>query len=284
MQLRELYRYGKENMSLHSIENPGLETSILLTKTGAINNIAEIYTSPEKDVEQHKLADFHNLLDRRIKHEPIAYLVGEKEFYSRPFSVRPAVLIPRPETEFLVEEAIRAAYGIREPVILDIGTGSGCISVTIACEIKDSKVYATDVSGEALSVARKNALRHKAGDRISFINCNLSDPLKEKSFDIVLSNPPYIPESEFPFLEPDVRDHEPGLSLIGGEDGLLYIRKIISASGSLLKDGGWCLLEVGARQALKTKELFKEHGFDEIASVNDLANVERVIKARWKKS
>ncbi|MEQ9618300.1 MAG: peptide chain release factor N(5)-glutamine methyltransferase [Deltaproteobacteria bacterium] len=283
MHLRELYQYGKENMSLHSIENPGLETSLLLTRTGAINSISEIYTSPEKEVERYKVVNFHGLLDRRIRREPMAYLIGEKEFYSRPFSVNRSVLIPRPETELLVEQAVRAADGTRDPVILDIGTGSGCISVTIACEVKDSGVYATDVSREALSLAHRNAIRHGARDRIHFINCNLSDPLKEESFDVIVSNPPYIPESEFPFLERDVKDHEPGISLIGGEDGLLYIRKIISTAGSLLKDGGWCLLEVGAGQASRAKELFEEHGFHETSSVKDLANIERVIKARWKK-
>ena len=190
MQLREIYQYGKESMSLHSIENPGLETSMLLTRSGAINSISEIYTSPEKEVERYKVENFYGLLDRRIKREPMAYLVGEKEFYSRPFSVNHDVLIPRPETEFLVGQAFRAAEGTRNPVILDIGTGSGCISVTIACEIKNSRVYATDVSREALSLARQNALRHGAHDRISFINCNLSDPLREESFHIVLSNPP----------------------------------------------------------------------------------------------
>lgn len=283
MRLRELYQYGKENMSLNSIENPGLETSMLLTKTGVIDNISEIYTSPEKEVEPCKVENFYGLLDRRIKREPMAYLVGEKEFYSRPFFVNRNVLIPRPETEFLVEQTILTSGGIENPVILDIGTGSGCISVTIACEIKNSRVYATDVSREALSVARKNALRHGAEDSISFINCNLSDPLKENSFDVVISNPPYISESDFSRLEPDVKDHEPGISLIGGGDGLLYIRKIISAAGFMLKDGGWCLLEVGAGQACRAKQLLEEHGFDEISSVRDLANIERIIKARWKK-
>lgn len=283
MHLRELYQHGIENMKRHSIENPALETSVLLSKTRVISNIAEIYTFPEKEPDQDKVREFYSLLERRLKHEPIAYIVGEKEFYSRPFTVDRNVLIPRPETELLVEQALKAADGIPHPVILDIGTGSGCVAVTIACELGASEIYATDISPGALAVARKNAEKHLSDKRIRFINGHLSDSFTKGVFDIVVSNPPYVSAADYRFLEPDVKEYEPRTSLIAGDDGLCFIRDIISGASYTLKNGGWCLLEAGAGQARRVKELFEEHGFGKISSVKDLADIERVIKAQWKK-
>ncbi len=272
-----------ENMKRHSIENPALETSVLLSRTRIIKNVAEIYTTPDKEPDQDKVIEFYGLLERRIKNEPIAYIVGEKEFYSRSFSVDRNVLIPRPETELLVEETIKAAEGIRNLVILDIGTGSGCVAVTIACELGESAIYATDISREALAVARKNSRKHETDKRIQFINGQLSDPFIKRAFDIVVSNPPYVTESEYLLLEPDVKDYEPRISLVAGGDGLCFIREIISGAPRILKKGGWCLLEIGAGQSPTVKELFEESGFEEISSVKDLAGIERVVKAQWKK-
>lgn len=283
MHLRDLYNYGIENMKRYSIENPALETSVLLSKTGVIRNIAEIYTSPEKEPDREKVREFYGLLERRLKREPIAYIVGEKEFYSRSFIVDRNVLIPRPETELLVEEALKATEGIPRPVILDIGTGSGCVAVTMACELGDCEIYATDISPGALAAAQKNAERHLSEKRILLINGHLSDPFSKEAFDIVVSNPPYIPEEEYRYLDPDVKDYEPRASLIAGEDGLYFIRGIISGASYTLKNGGWCLLEAGAGQASTVKEIFEEHGFREISSVKDIAGIERVVKAQWKK-
>lgn len=283
MQLKELYRQAKENMKRGSVENPSLEASILLSKASVINNLTDVFIYPEKELRSDKIEKFRVLLERRLAKEPVAYITGEKEFYSRTFTVTSDVLIPRPETELLVEETLKAAEEVNHPVILDIGTGSGCIAVTLACELPECTIYANDISLGALTVAKRNALANGSTDRIKFINGDLSQHFSEGVFDIVVSNPPYISESEFSLLEPDVREYEPRAALLAGEDGLFTIRKIISGAGSILKDGGFCLLEVGAGQSGEVKELFKASGFREISALKDIANIERVVKAKWKK-
>lgn len=283
MQLKELYRQAKENMKRGSVDNPSLEASVLLSKASAITNLTDVFTYPEKELGPDKIEKFRELLERRLAGEPVAYITGEKEFYSRTFTVTPDVLIPRPETELLVEEALIAAEQVNRPVILDIGTGSGCIAVTLACELTECTVYANDVSSSALTVAKHNALTHGSAGKITFINGDLCRHFSDSVFDIVVSNPPYVSESEFSLLEPDIREYEPRTALLAGEDGLLTIRKIISDAGSILKDGGFCLLEVGAGQSVEVKKLFEASGFREISAVKDTANIERVVKAKWKK-
>ncbi|MEW6145817.1 MAG: peptide chain release factor N(5)-glutamine methyltransferase [Thermodesulfobacteriota bacterium] len=283
MHLKDLYTFGKENMRLHLIENPSLEASILLSKSSAIKDFSEIYACPDRELDQVKVEEFYRLLERRIKNEPIAYITGEKEFYSRSFSVNRNVLIPRPETELLVEEALKAAEAPERPAILDAGTGSGCIAVTIACEKPGARVFAADISPGALELARANAERLSPEGRIFFVLGDLTEPFKRGSLDLVVSNPPYIPEAEYAMLPPDVRDYEPRSSLVGGEDGLFFIRKIIADAGRVLKQGGWCMLEVGSGQSSDVKSLFGEAGFTEISCKRDINDIERVVRAQWKK-
>ena len=283
MHLKDLYQYGKENMKRHLIENPALETSILLSKSSAIKDISEIYAHPEKELDRVKVDVFNRLMERRIKNEPMAYITGEKEFYSRIFSVNRDVLIPRPETELLVEEALRTVDSIVNPAILDAGTGSGCIAVTLSCEKPGSRVAASDISRGALTIARANALRHCPDKAISFVLGSLTDPFRSETFDLVVSNPPYIAEAEYALLPPDVRDYEPRSSLVGGDDGLFFIRMIVSGAGRALKNGGWCMLEIGAGHLSDVKRLFREARFSEISSTRDINCVVRVVRAQWKK-
>ena len=283
MHLKDLYQFGKENMRLHLIENPALEASILLSKTSAITDISEIYAYPEKELDQIKVEEFCRLMERRIKNEPIAYITGEKEFYSRTFSINNSVLIPRPETELLVGEALRTITDIKKPVILDIGTGSGCIAVTLSCEMPDSMVIAADISREALGLAVTNKEKHCSGSKIFFALGDLTDSFENGALDIVVSNPPYVSEAEYKLLPPSVRDFEPRSSLLAGEDGLYFIREIISGAARVLKKGGWCLLEIGAGQSYSVKTLFQEAGFAEVSSAKDINNIDRVVRAQWKK-
>jgi len=283
MHLKELYLSGKENMKRSTVDNPALESYLLLSKTNAISDISEIYAHPEKEMDSETIEQYFELLERRANNEPSAYIMGGKEFYSRRFTVNPSVLIPRPETELLAEEAIRITHTIKSPVVLDIGTGSGCIAVTIAGENPLSNIYASDISAEALRTAGYNARMHQVDKRITFVNGYLLSTFKKDAFDIIVSNPPYISESEFETLEPEVREFEPRLSLLAGSDGLSLINEIISDSPRILKDGGWCLLEIGAGQSEKVMELFHERGFSEITALRDLSNTERVVKAKWKK-
>ena len=312
--LKELYLKGRDLLKKSGLENPELEAALLLSKVLRINT-TYIYAHPKNWVQSDKIKEFELLLERRIKREPIAYILGEKEFYSRSFIVTPDVLIPRPETEILVEEALKIINNIPYPTVLDVGTGSGCIAVTIACEAGNAQNFATDISFEALMIARANSERHKVSKRISYVCADFLSCFNENSFDIILSNPPYIPEGEFYSLESNVRDFEPKISLIGcgsilrqgsgqalrlhpstvrselvedsrptsGEEGLNCIRKIVHEAGKVLKNGGWCIIEVGANQSEKVSEIFKGVGFKEVSAVKDLAGIERVVKGKWKR-
>lgn len=270
-------------MRKSSVENPALESYLLLSKINAIKDIAEIYTCPERELEAEAVEQYFELLRRKTNNEPTAYIMGEREFYSRSFNVNPSVLIPRPETELLVEEAIRIIQSTESPAVLDLGTGSGCIAVTIAKECPHSDIYASDISAEALRTASQNALKHNAKDKITFVNASLLKSFKKETFDIIVSNPPYVSASELQTLEPEVREYEPSLSLLAGPDGLSIINDIVNESPYILKDGGWCLIEIGAGQSGIVMELLHKRGYREIASLRDLSNTERVIKAKWKK-
>jgi release factor glutamine methyltransferase len=204
-------------------------------------------------------------------------------FYSRSFKVNSGVLIPRPETELLVEESFLLTKQTDSPRVLEIGTGSGCISVTLACMCSNARIIATDISQEALKVAKENIFRHGTKDNITLAGGDLITFFKDRSFDMVISNPPYIPESDITILEPDVKDFEPMIALTAGEDGLKYINKIISDSSRVLKDEGWCVLEIGQGQSEKVINLFEDFGFTEISTKKDLNGIDRVIRAKWKK-
>jgi len=283
MQLKELYSLGKENLRQNAIESPDLEAYLLLSESEVVSAFSDIYTNPEKEVDQNSYKKFQDLVERRLNREPISYITGEKEFYSRSYKVNSGVLIPRPETELLVDEALLLANQEDSPQILDMGTGSGCISVTLAYLCGNAKIVATDISLKALKLAKENITRHEKQDNISLLGGDLLAFFKDRSFDIVISNPPYISESEIKMLEPDVRDYEPMVALSAGEDGLKYIKKIISGSKRILKNDGWCVLEIGQGQADKVTNLFLESGFTEVCTKKDLNGIDRVIRAKWKK-
>ncbi len=286
--LKELYLLGRDSLKKSGIENPELEAALLLSKVLGINT-TYIYTHPVNPVQSEKVKEFEMLLRRRIKREPIAYILGEKEFYSRSFIVTPDVLIPRPETEMLVEEALKITKIIPNPFVLDVGTGSGCIAVSLACEDENAQIFATDISLETLMVARANLERHKVSKRISLICADFLSCFKENSFDIIISNPPYIPAGEFYRLESDVRDFEPKVSLIAGgltdlntgEAGLNCIKKIVLEAVRVLKNNGWCIIEIGANQSGKVTEIFERAGFKGVSIVKDLAGIDRVVKGQY---
>ena len=283
MQLKELYSLGKDNLSRNAIETPGLEAYILLSESEVIDNLSEVYAHPEKEIDRETINKFQNLLERRVKKEPIAYIIGEKEFYSKTYKVNPSVLIPRPETELLVDETLELAKQIGSPLILEIGTGSGCIAVTLASYCNQAKIVASDISQRALNVAKENVNKHSQNDKITLTKADMLSSFKNDSFDIVVSNPPYITETQFDLLESEVKDFEPKIALTGGENGLCYIKEIISDSTRVLKDGGWCVLEIGYNQRKEVENIFTDCGFIDISSTKDLNGIERVIKAKWKK-
>ena len=274
---------GQKSLKSRSVESPALESYILLSKTNAVSGIGDIYSRPEKEIDQETVKEYIRLVERRANREPSAYITGHKEFYSREFKVNPSVLIPRPETELLTEEALRAVSTMDLPTVLDLGTGSGCIAVTIAKEMPGASIAASDISKEALETARDNALEHGVYERIEFISGDALKPFSDAKFDIIVSNPPYIAQEELHALEPEVREYEPRTALISGPDGLNVIRDIISDAPRVLKEGGVCLIEIGEGQSERVIELFRENGFTEIRAIRDLNGIERVVSAKWKK-
>lgn len=274
---------GTDSLRTGSIQSPALESYVLLAKASAVRDLGEIYARPEKEIEPEIEQHYLSLIDRRIKREPSAYILGRKEFYSREFSVNPGVLIPRPETELLAEQALRALDSMESPIALDLGTGSGCLAVTIARECPGAFIVASDISRDALETASENARDHSAHDCINFVEADALTPFKEDLFDIIVSNPPYIAEGDLSSLEPEVRDYEPLESLVAGPDGLRIIRKIVTDAPGVLKDGGYCLIEVGIGQSGITMELFQKRGFTDIRTIRDFSGIERVVEAKWKK-
>lgn len=282
MQLRDLYLEGKNKIEEAGFETPGLEASALLSCALDIDSI-EIYADPQREVSPERAEIYQNFLERRIDSEPNSYITGFKEFYSKRFEVNPSVLIPRPETELLVEKALNLIPKKGSFIIVDIGTGSGCIGVTLSALREDITVIATDTSSIALKTAKHNSFINKVSDKISFIKVDLLTCFKENSFDIVVSNPPYISVYDYTNLQKEITDFEPKIALVSGKDGLNHIRRVVSDSKTVLKPGGWCLLEVGIGQSNCVKGLFERVGFINISSTTDLNGVERVVKAQWKK-
>jgi len=238
----------------------------------------------ERIVSEIQAERARSLLKRRAAREPLQYLLGTQEFRGLDIAVTPDVLIPRPETELLVEEALRAVVDRNEPAIADVGTGSGCIAVALAQARRDATLYALDLSAPALAVARRNAERHGAGDRIRFIRADLLGAFGEASaetFDVIVSNPPYIPERELDGLQPEVARYEPRVALAAGKDGLDFYRRLLREAPPLVKPGGCLIMELGGGQFDRVKRLARECGaFDSVECRKDMAGIERVLIAK----
>lgn len=228
-----------------------------------------------------ELRTFHRYLDRRLKGEPIAYILGKKEFYGETFYVNENVLIPRPETEILVENAIQLANDLPGvPLeILDIGAGSGNISILLATHTR-ANVTAVDTSEKALYVLRKNLRFHRLADRVRVVRGDLFPPsCGEGCFDMIVSNPPYVPEGEWQRLEPSVRDYEPKIALAGGEDGMELIRPIVEKAPQFLKPRGKLLMEIGYNLYEPVKQIFTGSGFASFQFIKDYNQVYRIVIA-----
>lgn len=212
------------------------------------------------------------VIERRTRREPVAYITGAQEFWGRDFAVSPAVLIPRPETELIIEEAMSMAFA----TVADIGTGSGCLAVTIAAEFPRARIVATDISAPALAVARTNALRYAAADRIEFRETRYLDGIAGP-FDVIVSNPPYVTESEYEGLAPEVREAEPRSALTAGADGLDDIRQVLQSAATMLAPGGRLLMEIGHQQAEALTALVAANPRLQLIGIrNDLQGIPRM--------
>jgi release factor glutamine methyltransferase len=228
---------------------------------------------------------YYAMVDRRLAGEPIQYITGETEFYGLPFQVNHDVLIPRPETEHLVEKVIELAGGfhrslIPQPRIVDVGTGSGAIAVTLAAKLAYAEITAIDLSAAALAVARRNTKSNGVAGRIRFLQGDLLAPVAEERFEIVVSNPPYVPQGDRDGLAVEVRDFEPGLALFAGDTGLDIYRRLIPAAFDALIPGGFVALEIGFGQSGAIEKLLAEAGFEQIEFVPDLQGIPRVACGR----
>lgn len=263
------------------IEHPRRNAEWLLADVLACSR-ADLYAYPARPVAGDRLRQFEQMVARRVRHEPLQYIVGYEEFYGMRLCVTPSVLIPRPETEEVVEAALRCLEDVSAPRVLDIGTGSGCIALAIQHERPDATVYACDVSTDALAVAEKNAedLRlDVAFFQADVLHERLVDHVAEP-LDLVISNPPYIPDSEAASLAIDVREHEPRLALFAGDDPLRFYRAIADQAPSLLAEGGWLVLETHAQYAGAVGTVLEEAGWVDVRVRPDLAGRARIALAR----
>ena len=226
------------------------------------------------------LLRYEPLVARRERREPVSYILGMREFWGLPFEVGPDVLIPRQETEFIVEETLALTGKDSRPLIVDVGTGSGCIAIALAHEIPGARVIATDVSRHALEVARRNADRYGVSDRITFVETSFLDGI-ESGADVIVSNPPYVPSVSQRGLTPEVRDYEPAVALFGGEDGLDGLRSVLEGAAVKLAPGGWLVMEFGCGQDdCVTGLVTGVNGLDLVKIRHDLQDIPRTVVCR----
>ena len=230
-------------------------------------------------LDRKESAHFDELLQRRLAGEPIQYIVGEAEFYGFPFRITRDVLVPRPETEHVVEKAIALARGLASPRMVDVGTGSGAIAIALAHELPHAGLTAIDLSAPALEIAKENARRNGVADRIRFMRGDLLAPVAGEQFDLVVSNPPYVATAERDTLAVEVRDYEPPMALFAGEDGLSIHRRLIWQARDVLVPGGFVVLEIGCNQADAVSSLLLGEGFNRIEFTPDLQGIPRVASA-----
>ncbi len=239
-----------------------------------------LLTHPQDELPNSTAEAYRQVVRRRTAGEPIQYIAGQQEFYGLPFIVRPGVLIPRPETEHLIEVALAAAKEYAAPRILDIGSGSGAIAVTLAYHLPSATVTATDISPVALEISRENAEKNAVAERIRFLPTDLMAGLEEELFDIIVSNPPYVPLADRETLSPEVREYEPELALFAGPGGMDIYRRLIPAAYRGLASPGWLFLEIGFGQSESVRDLLEESGFEMIVFHPDLQGIPRVAQAR----
>ncbi|MEN6625443.1 MAG: peptide chain release factor N(5)-glutamine methyltransferase [Candidatus Sumerlaeia bacterium] len=286
--VRDALVAGTRHLREAGIESAALDMSLLIAEAVGCDRIG-VYLNQDRPMDQAERKRLRALFDRRVRREPIAYILGRREFHGLSFEVGPAVLIPRPETEHLVEAAVewmregKLKYELRTgnstPLVADIGTGSGAIAVAIAHAVENCRVIATDVSVEALVVAKRNAERHAIADRIEFRQGALFEPIREE-LDAIVSNPPYVAETDRATLAPDVIAYEPHTALFSGPDGLDCIRELVAQAPHHLRAGGRLWIEIGAGQSLAVQNLLEQTGaFESISFIKDYAGIDRVAQA-----
>ncbi|MFN3531977.1 MAG: peptide chain release factor N(5)-glutamine methyltransferase [Candidatus Brocadia sp.] len=282
-----LTQWASKMLQIHGIDSPRLDAEVILSYLLGCKRI-DLYVNPEKPVENTMVISYQKAIQRRAQRVPLQYITNHAEFMSLDFYVDERVLIPRPETELLVEAVIKRSQILsqeNEIIIVDIGVGSGNIAIVLAKKLEKARILAVDISPDALAVARINAQRHEVLDKITFLCGDLFKPLEgygiESKVNFIVSNPPYISNAEFNTLQKEVRDYEPYAALVSGQDGLQMFKRIISQANTWLKPGGFIIFEVGEKQAYQVARLLEDTGcFKKPEFMKDYQHIYRIVIAR----
>ena len=282
MTIAEAINEGARRLERAGVDEARRTAGVLLGERLNVDR-TRLLTHPEQAVSDEDRQSFLRMIERRAAGEPLQYVTGHQEFYKLDFLVTPAVLIPRPETEFLVERVLALVRDdqLAAPLIVDAGTGSGCIAVTLAVELPAARLIATDISGAALAVARQNAARHKVAERVEFYEGDLLAPLAalgvEGAVDLLASNPPYVAANEPELVEREVRDYEPHVALFGGDDGLTFYRRLLAEGFDVVKPGGHLVCEIGYAQLDAITDLVAASRWRLAGVTHDLQGIPRTL-------
>ena len=274
--LIDLINWGETYFKDKNFDNPRSEIEWLLQDLLNYKKI-DLYLKFEEEIDSEKLFILKSWIKRRVSREPLQYITGKADFYGRSYFVNNKVLIPRPETEILIDAAIKNLFKKKNPFIIDIGTGSGCIGITLAIEIKKSNVLSIDISKDALLIAKNNAENHNIKN-IKFLEIDvLKNDINQKA-DLIISNPPYISKNELSTLMPEVKNHEPKISLTDNKDGFTFYERFVSLFPKILKNDGVAIIEVGRKEhAISVLEIFKKNGMKNIKVIKDLNSDYRAV-------
>jgi release factor glutamine methyltransferase len=280
VQLKQALASAVERLESADVGSPRLNAETLLMFVLGVNR-AYLYAHPERELSSEEQDGYNGAIAQRSTGMPSQYITGHQEFWGLDFVVSPAVLIPRPETEHLVEAVLELARGVERPKIVDVGTGSGCIALALASELKNAEVNAVDLSAEALETARANAARLQLDGRVKFLRSNVLEALAGiHDFDFVVSNPPYVGKNEADKVQRSVFEFEPRMAVFSGESGLDIIRPLIEQAHAALKSGGWLAVEIGYSMRDMVLDLLTPTMWDDIRVVPDLRGIPRVIATR----
>ena len=278
MKIKDIINYGVA--MIKNTESPSLETQMMIAKVIEKDRLY-IMLNLEEDIDESKVEIIKIMIDKRKSSYPLQYILGEREFWGMDFKVSEGVLIPRQDTEILIEETLKKLKDNKHKSNLkgfEIGVGSGIISITLLKEIETLTMIGVDINDKAIELTKANALKHEVSDRLCILNSNLFEKInKENQFDFIISNPPYIETKVIDSLQEDIKQHEPKLALDGGEDGLDFYRAIIEQSKSYISPEGFIAFEIGYNQAEAVKKIFVENGYPNVTIAKDLAGFDRVV-------
>ena len=278
MKIKDIINYGVA--TIKNTESPSLEIQMMIAKVIEKDRLY-IMLNLEEDIDESKVEIIKTMIDKRKNSYPLQYILGEREFWGMDFKVSEGVLIPRQDTEILIEETLKKLKDNKHKSNLkgfEIGVGSGIISITLLKEIETLTMIGVDINDKAIELTKANALKHEVSDRLCILNSNLFEKInKENQFDFIISNPPYIETKVIDSLQEDIKQHEPKLALDGGEDGLDFYRAIIEQSKSYISPEGFIAFEIGYNQAEAVKKIFVENGYPNVTIAKDLAGFDRVV-------